>query len=93
MHIKLGLQRPLILLAVRTATTPLCLEQYPSALRAVGFDWDIAQPFRYPQSWLAHCVTFQSRITNSVSIVTLPTRGIHAHGAVFSSQSWQFIHP
>ena len=57
-HVKLGLQRLLILLAVRAMTSPLRLEPRRRALCAMCLDWDVAEPFRNAQSWVLHSLTF-----------------------------------
>jgi hypothetical protein len=57
-QIKLGLQRFLILLAVRAVTGPLRPERHGRALCAVGRDRDVSQPFRNAQSWLLRHPTF-----------------------------------
>ena len=54
MHIKLGLQRRFVLLAVWAMTSALRLEGHGRTMAAVGLDRNVAQPFRNPQSRLLH---------------------------------------
>ena len=57
-RIKLGLERLLRLLAVRTMTASPGLERYGRAECAVCLDRDIAQPFGNAQSWLLQGLIF-----------------------------------